>query len=127
MLLFPPLGPSAFILFYTPLSESASPRNFILAHTLALLSGLGALALATLLFPGIQETADLAMNWSSITAIGLAMGAVSVAMVTIKCVHPPAAATALIAAMGYMGSMVQVVSLLMAVMFLAFEAYFLTA
>lgn len=124
MVLFPPLGPSAFILFYTPLSEAASPRSLILAHTLALISGLAALALTGVVFPGINETAQLSVNWSNVTAIGLAMGAVSVGMVAMKCIHPPAAATALIAAMGYLGDMVQVASVLVAVLFLALEAYF---
>ena len=44
-LLFPPLGPSAFILFYTPMSVAASPRNVIMAHFLAVGAGLGALHL----------------------------------------------------------------------------------
>jgi CBS-domain-containing membrane protein len=123
MLLFPPLGPSAFILFYTPLSESASPRNLLLAHTLALLSGLGAMAAANVLFPGYQETALAAMNWPNVTAVALAMGAASISMVVIQCVHPPAAATALIAAMGYLDNLVQIGGVLAAVLFLALEAY----
>ena len=52
------------------------------------------------------------------------MGVASIVMVAIKCIHPPAAATALIAAMGYMGNIVQVASVLIAVIFLALEAYF---
>jgi CBS-domain-containing membrane protein len=122
MLLFPPLGPSAFILFYTPLSESACPRNLVLSHSMALVAGLGALALAKLIFPGFQETAEMAMNWPHITAIAIAMGASSVAMVTFRCVHPPAAATALIAAMGYLGNIVQVGGVWVVVLFLAMEA-----
>lgn len=123
MLLFPPLGPSAFILFYTPLSESASPRNLILGHAVALLSGLGALATAEVLFPELRILAPAAMNWSYITAVGLSMGAAGVAMVALRCVHPPAVATALIAGMGYLENMVQVGGVLVAVLFLAMEAY----
>ncbi len=123
MLLFPPLGPSAFLLFYTPLSESASPRNLILGHTVALLSGLGALAIAQALFPEMSAAAPASMNWSYITAVGLSMGAASVAMVGLRCVHPPAVATALIAAMGYLENIVQVGGVLVAVLFLAIEAY----
>jgi len=123
MLLFPPLGPSAFLLFYTPLSESASPRNMILGHTVALLSGLGALTAVQALFPGSSATVPSSMNWSYITAVGLSMGAASVAMVGLRCVHPPAVATALIAAMGYLENIVQVGGVLVAVLFLAMEAY----
>jgi CBS domain-containing membrane protein len=123
MLLFPPLGPSAFILFYTPLAESASPRSLILGHTVSLLSGLGALVAAQALFPGLGASAPVSMNWSYVTAVALAMGAASIAMVALKCVHPPAAATALIAAMGYLENIVQVCGVLAAVLFLAVEAY----
>jgi CBS-domain-containing membrane protein len=123
MLLFPPLGPSAFILFYTPLSESASPRNLVLSHTVALLSGLGALATSEALFPSVQEATTMAMNWPNVTAIALAMGVVCMAMVMFQCVHPPAAATALIAAMGYLDNIVQIGGVLLAVLLLALEAY----
>ncbi len=123
MLLFPPLGPSAFLLFYTPLSESASPRNLILGHTVALLSGLGALAAAQALFPEVRVTAPASLNWTYVTAVGLSMGAASVAMVGLRCVHPPAVATALIAAMGYLDNIIQVGGVLVAVLFLAMEAY----
>jgi CBS-domain-containing membrane protein len=123
ILIFPPLGPSAFILFYTPLAESASPRNLILGHTLALLSGLGALAAAQALFPELDASAPVSMNWSHVTAVAFAMGAASIAMVTLKCVHPPAVATALIAAIGYLENIVQVSGVLVAVLFLAMEAY----
>lgn len=122
LLLFPPLGPSAFILFYTPLAESASPRNLILAHTVAVMCGLAALTVAKLLFPEMPGTAATTLNWYSITAIGLAMGGVSICMVLIKCVHPPAAATALIAAMGYLDNVAQVGGVIIAVLFLAMEA-----
>lgn len=122
VLLFPPLGPSAFILFYTPLSESACPRNIILSHTVAVLSGLGAMVIVEMLFPGFREMATMTMNWPGVIAIAIAMGAVSIAMVAIQCVHPPAAATALIAAMGYLDNVVQVGGVLVAVLLLALEA-----
>ncbi len=122
MMLFPPLGPSAFILFRTPLAESASPRNVVMAHTLALLAGMGSLALAGMLFPEMHRLHTAGMNWHNDTAIMLAMGLTSIAMVVLKCVHPPAAATALIAAMGYLENMVQVGGTLAAVLFLVAEA-----
>jgi CBS-domain-containing membrane protein len=123
MLLFPPLGPSAFILFYTPLAESASPRNLVLAHTMALLCGLTALVLAEVLLPGFQGTPSTTMNWANVTAIAMAMGAASISMVLFQCVHPPAAATALIAAMGYLDNPIQIGGVLLAVLFLGMEAY----
>jgi CBS-domain-containing membrane protein len=122
MLLFPPLGPSAFILFHTPLAETASPRNVVLSHTLALLAGLGSLALMGLVFPDAAVHTTAGLNWAKVVAIALAMGLASMAMVVLGCVHPPAAATALIAAMGFLSNLVQVGGVLIAVIILVLEA-----
>lgn len=123
MLLFPPLGPSAFILFYTPLAESASPRNLVMSHAIALICGLAAMALAQALLPGFQAATQATMNWANVTAITVAMGAASISMVLFQCIHPPAAATALIAAMGYLADPIQIGGVLVAVFFLGMEAY----
>lgn len=121
MMLFPPLGPSAFILFHTPLAESASPRNVIMAHTLALMAGLASLAMANWVFPVTGEIQPSGGNWHDVTAIAFAMGLTSIAMLGLRCVHPPAAATALIAAMGFLSNPVQVGGTLAAVLFLVAE------
>ena len=39
-LLFPPLAASTFILFYAPMSEAASPRNLLIAHSVSVLAGM---------------------------------------------------------------------------------------
>ena len=121
-LLFPPLGPTAFILFYTPMSVTASPRNTILAHTIAVAAGLLALWSIELAAPQANLSDPSVMNWYRVLAIALAMGLVSIAMIALRCVHPPAAASALIAAMGYLGNIVQVLGLPTAVVLLVFEA-----
>lgn len=122
MMLFPPLGPSAFILFHTPLAESASPRNVIMAHALALLAGLTSFELSSWVFPIVGEIASSSVNWRDVTAIAFAMGLTSIAMLGLRCIHPPAAATALIAAMGFLSNPVQVAGTLAAVLFLVAEA-----
>jgi CBS-domain-containing membrane protein len=124
ILLFPPLGPSAFILFHTPLAETATPRNVVLSHTLALLAGLGSLALTGLIFPDSAVDATAPLTWAKVIAITLAMGLSGMAMIVLGCVHPPAAATALIAAMGFLNGMVQVGGVLIAVIILVLEAVF---
>src|SRR5689334_2141963 len=45
---FPSLGPTAFLLFFTPLAPSASPRNTLYGHAIGILCGYGALAVAGL-------------------------------------------------------------------------------
>ena len=37
--MFPSLGPTAYLFFFTPLAESASPRNAVLGHAIGLLCG----------------------------------------------------------------------------------------
>jgi CBS-domain-containing membrane protein len=121
-LLFPPLGPSAFILFYTPMAPSASPRTCILSHTMGLAAGLVSLSLAVLLFPTAGLAAAETTHWFRVIAIAMAMGLISVLMILTKTIHPPAAATALIAVMGYLQNPVQVAGFIAAVVLLVAEA-----
>lgn len=114
-LLFPQLGPSAFILFYTPMSVSASPRNVIVSHVISVIAGLMFLWLFATLYPGSNLFDPAVMNGHRILVIALSMGFSCVAMVLLKCVHPPAAASALIAAMGYLVNVEQVLGIIAAV------------
>jgi len=121
-LLFPPLAPSAFILFRTPLSRPASPRVVFLAHCLGMLVGLLMLHLFSLLFPEANLQGDDALNWPRIFALALAMGLTSLAMILFDCAHPPATATALVAAMGYFDGLLQIAALPVAVLLLLAQA-----
>lgn len=123
-LLFPPLGPSAFILFHTPMSVTASPRNVFLSHTLAVISGLLSLWLVGMIYPHGNLYDQSEMNLYHVMVIALSMGLIGVIMVSMKCVHPPAAASALIAAMGYLKNSFQVFGLIGAVILLILEAIF---
>ena len=124
-LLFPPLAATTFILFNAPLAERASPRSVVGSHTLALLSGLGSLLLLAALFPGANLPDPSSTNWARVAAISLAMGVISLLMTSFRCVHPPAAATAMIASMGYVGNPMQMLGLIAAVILLVVEAYLL--
>ncbi len=121
-LVFPPLGPSAFILFYTPMSDAASPRSMLLAHSMAIAAGLLALGAFAWIFPTADLATSTIMNGPRISAIALSMGLIGVGMIVWRCVHPPAAATALIAVMGYLETSVQVLGLIGAVLMLILEA-----
>lgn len=121
-LLFPPLAPSAFILFRTPLSRPASPRAVLLSHCLGMLLGLLTLHLFSLLFPEANLYGDDALNWPRIFALALAMGLISLAMILLDCAHPPATATALVAAMGYFDGLLQIAALPLAVLLLLAQA-----
>ena len=123
-LLFPPLGPSAFILFHTPLSVAASPRSVILSHTLAVAAGLLSLWLIKMLYPAANLSDPSVLNLCRVMVIALSMGLVGIIMVAVGCVHPPAAASALIAAMGYLHNATQALGLLGAVALLVLNAFF---
>src|SRR5512142_2406757 len=49
---FPSLGPTAFLFFFTPSSPSASPRHAIIGHAIGILCGYGSLALFGLTHAG---------------------------------------------------------------------------
>ncbi len=124
-LLFPPLGPSAFILFHTPLAQNACPRNVILSHSIAVIAGLFAIWFVGTTGMHVPSEEIAALNWGRVATIALSVGIISIAMVVFNCVHPPAAATALIAAMGYLENFVQVTGLIGAVILLVLEGVFL--
>ncbi len=121
-LIFPPLAPSAFILFYTPMSPSASPRSVFLSHSIAIVAGIISLKLVSSLAPEANLFDPSVINAQRIMVITLATVTTTLAMVMLKCTHAPATASALIAAMGYMTNPFQIVGLLAAVALLILEA-----
>src|SRR5258708_4330862 len=42
LLIFPSLGPTAFLFFYRPMEPAASPRNAICGHAIGIVCGYGA-------------------------------------------------------------------------------------
>ena len=82
------LGSSACLVFAAPAAPFSQPRNVLLGHLASSLVGLGVGKAAAV--------AGLAAPASSVLAPIAVAGAVG-AMVTGRCVHPPAAGTAIIA------------------------------
>lgn len=97
-LVFPSLGPTAFLLFHRPLSQAASPRNALAGHLLSILIGWLSLALMGLTHaPPILETG---VTEPRIVAAALSIGLTSGLMILLNIPHPPAGATALIISLG---------------------------
>lgn len=95
---FPSLGPTAFLLFYTPTSAAASPRNTVLGH----LVGAAAGYLALLAF-GLQDAGPALAETVTAPRVGaaaLSLAATSGVMVWLRVPHPPAGATTLIVSLG---------------------------
>jgi len=121
-LIFPSLGPSAFILFRMPMSASAAPRSVFVSHTLGLAAGFVALALCRFL-PGLEYPDPGQINGSFIMALSVAMALASFLMIRFNCNHPPAIATSLIVAMGSIATPVQAGGFVLAIGLLIFLAF----
>lgn len=95
---FPSLGPTAFLLFFTPTAPTASPRNTIVGHVIGVLCGYGALWIAGL--EDAQSAAVAGVNGPRILAAALSLASTGAFMILAKAAHPPAGATTLIISLG---------------------------
>lgn len=97
-LIFPSLGPTAFLLFHRPLAKAASPRNALGGHLIGILAGWFSLAVTGLTHaPSILETG---VTWPHIIAAALSIGLTSGLMILLNVPSPPAGATTLIISLG---------------------------
>lgn len=95
---FPSLGPTAFLFFFTPTLPTASPRHSIYGHAIGIVCGYGAL-LAT----GLQHAPPAmvaGVDIRRVLAAALSLAATGALMILLKAAHPPAGATTLIISLG---------------------------
>jgi len=97
-LVFPALGPSAFILFSSPMSPAAAPRSVILGHLTAMACGLAARLLTSYLAEAPVSVE--ASGWPSLCSASLALAATCLLLIRLSCQHPPACASGLVIALG---------------------------
>ena len=95
--IFPPLGPTMFLLFAFPLAQEANPRNAIGAHVVGLLAGIIALAVFGLVNVP-TDTTDL--DWNRLGAILFGLALAIAVLMGLRILHIPGVATALVVAMG---------------------------
>src|SRR5579883_1200413 len=95
---FPSLGPTAILLFYTPLSPTASPRHTLYAHAIGILCGYGALLLMGL--HHAPSAIGTNVDGHRIMAAALSLALTASLMILLKAAHPPAGATTLIVSLG---------------------------
>lgn len=118
---FPSLGPTAFLLFYTPLLPASSPRNTVCGHAIGAAAGYLSLVAFGL-------TDDLPALATSVTgarvgAAALSLGLTSGAMVWARTPHPPAGATTLIVSLGILREPEQLAVLMLAVVLLVVQGF----
>ena len=97
-MLFPSLGPTAFLFFENPMDQTASPRNTLIGHLVAVLAG----ALSLAIF-GLLDHPNVFQEGVSLMRVGA--GALSVALtgavlLLLRSSHPPTGATTLIVSLG---------------------------
>jgi CBS domain-containing membrane protein len=96
-LLFPALGPTAFILFSAPLSAAAAPRSVVLGHLTAIMIGFAVWWMISAL---TGEPVGVRSGWPPIISTSLALALTCMALVRLSCPHPPACASSLVVALG---------------------------
>ena len=118
--IFPSLGPTAFLFFYTPTAPAASPRNTIIGHAVGVVAGYLSLVVTGLTAAGPALT--IGVTWPRALAAGLSLGLTAGVMVLLRSPHPPAGATTLIISLGILRQPWQLVLLMGAVVLLTGQA-----
>jgi len=96
--IFPSLGPTAFLFFFTPTAPTASPRNTLYGHLIGIVCGAGALWLT-----GLQHAPPamaVGVDFMRVLAAALSLAATGAIMILARAAHPPAGATTLIISLG---------------------------
>lgn len=117
---FPSLGPTAYLFFFSPLAEAASPRNTILGHAIGLICGYAAFAVTAGFEPPI--VAHGSVHLARVLAAALSLAATGAMMALLRVSHPPAGATTLIVALGIICQPKELVVIEIAVVLLTAQA-----
>jgi CBS domain-containing membrane protein len=118
--LFPSLGASAILMFYSPPLPTASPRSVVVGHAIGIACGFAALMLT-----GLQNSPSalvIGIDGPRIIAAALSLGATGALMVFFRVTHPPAGATALIISLGVFTRPYQLPIMELAVIVLTLQA-----
>jgi CBS-domain-containing membrane protein len=95
---FPSLGPTAFLFFFTPTSPTASPRHTIYGHAIGIACGYGALWLTGL--EHAPAALAIGVSFQRVLAAALSLAFTGSLMILLQAAHPPAGATTLIVSLG---------------------------
>ncbi len=117
---FPSLGPTAFLFFYTPTAPPASPRNTLIGHAIGVLAGYFSLFVTGLTTAG--PALAVGVSGPRVVAAGLSLGLTAGLMVLLHAPHPPAGATTLIVSLGILTKPLQLAILMGAVILLIVQA-----
>jgi CBS-domain-containing membrane protein len=119
--IFPSLGPTAFLLFYTPTLPTASPRNTLCGHLIGAVAGYVSLAIFGLLDAG--PALLVGVSWARVGAAALSLALTSGVMVWLRVPHPPAGATTLIVSLGLITEVPKLGVLMLGVLLLVVQGF----
>jgi len=97
-ILFPALGPTAFLLFSSPFSPASAPRAVVLGHFTCMVVGFVVWQLVTFV-SGQPANAELG-GWPVLASASAVLAVSCVLLVWLSCPHAPACATGLIIGLG---------------------------
>jgi CBS domain-containing membrane protein len=118
---FPSLGPTAYLFFFSPLAEASSPRNTIFGHAIGLICGYAAFAMTSRF--GLPFTMHGSVHGPRVLAAALSLAATGALMALFRVSHPPAGATTLIVALGIISQPKELVVIEIAVVLLTAQAF----
>jgi len=118
---FPSLGPTAYLFFFSPLAEASSPRNTILGHAIGLICGYAAFALTVVSSPPFGMHPGV--HGPRVLAAALSLSATGALMALFRVSHPPAGATTLIVSLGIISQPKELVIIEVAVILLTVQAF----
>ncbi len=95
---FPSLGPTAFLFFFTPRAPAATPRHTLYGHAIGIACGWAALWLFGLEHAPAAMT--VGVSAARVGAAALSLASTGALMILLKAAHPPAGATTLIISLG---------------------------
>lgn len=117
---FPSLGPTAFLFFFTPTAATASPRNCVYGHAIGIVCGYVALLLTGL--EHAPPAMTIGVDLYRVLAAALSLSATGALMILLKAAHPPAGATTLIISLGIVTRPLYLMVIELAVVLLALQA-----
>jgi len=118
---FPSLGPTAFLFFFSPTSPTASPRHTIYGHAIGIACGYGALWVN-----GLTEAPPAlatGVDFHRVLAAALSLSLTGSLMILLKAAHPPAGATTLIISLGIVTKPTYLLLIEVAVVILTIQAF----
>jgi CBS-domain-containing membrane protein len=120
-LIFPSLGPTAYLFFEQTHEPPSSPRNALIGHAVAILSGAFCLFLFGLL--DNASTLQEGVTPARVGAAALSLAITGAVLLLLDAQHPPAGATVLVVSLGFLQTPGEMAALMAGVVLLTLACW----